>query len=565
MDSTNLDLTPITSGAPFNRTIAQSSYAGPQPVVLLILDGWGIGPNNAGNAIARANTPNLRKYWVAFPHTQLSASGEAVGLPHGEDGNTETGHLNIGTGSIVYQDLPRVNMSIADGTFNSNSAFHHAFDHVRKNNSTLHLMGLIGAGGVHSNIEHLYALLNLCVKEQITQVYIHGFTDGRDSPSTAGITYIQQLQNFCSKVGVGQIATLMGRYYGMDRDKRWERIERAYNALTIGSENCVTDPIPAIQAQYDKGITDEFIEPITICDTDGHKRVIGDNDAVIFFNYRIDRPRELTRAFVLPNFETGEVAESFDPYSIKYEKSHLKKTVGGVVFKRQKVLQNLYFVTMTKYEDNLPVDVAFPPQLTKNPLGQVLSERGLRQLRIAETEKERFVTFYMNGQREIIFPGEQRIIIPSKGAKSYDQIPEMSAHEITQQILQQIQENNFDVIICNFANADMVAHTGNLAATIQACEVIDSAVGQIVDAATAKGGIVFITADHGNAEELINNATGEVDTEHSTYPVPFMIVGKQFLNRSTMLRTGILADVAPTILSVMGIPKPESMTGRALI
>lgn len=565
MDFHSLDLSPSITQTSAPTTPSATAYTGPRPVALLILDGWGLGPNNAGNAILRAKTPNMNSYWSMYPHTQLAASGEAVGLPHGEDGNTETGHLNIGAGSIVYQDLPRINMSIADGSFNINPAFYHAFEHVRTNNSVLHLMGLIGSGGVHSNIEHLYALLHLCAKEKITKVYIHGFSDGRDSPPTAGITYFQQLQDFCNKLGVGKIATLIGRYYAMDRDKRWERIEVAYNALTIAHEPCVTDPIAAIQAQYDKGITDEFLEPISICDEDGKTRVVNDNDAVIFFNYRIDRPRELTRAFVLPNFETGKVAESFDPYAIDYEKSHLKTAVGTPVFQRQKILKNVYFVTMTKYEDTLPVDVAFPPALVKNPLGKVFSDHGLHQLRIAETEKERFVTFYMNGQREVTYPGEDHLILPSKGAKSYDQVPEMSAREITAHILQKVQENAYDVIICNFANADMVAHTGNLNATIQACEVLDDCVGQIVSAITAKGGVVFITADHGNAEELINNATGEVDTEHSTFPVPFMVMSKQLENQPTVLHSGILADVAPTILSLMGIPKPESMTGRALV
>src|SRR5579859_575110 len=560
-----LNLTPIVSGSPFATLAPQSNYHGPRPVVLLILDGWGIGPNNAGNAIRRANTPNMNQYWLTFPHTQLAASGEAVGLPHGEMGNTETGHLNIGAGSIVYQDLPRINMAIADGSFNMNPAFQQAFQHVRQNNSALHLMGLIGAGGVHSNMEHLFALMNLCAREKIARVYIHGFTDGRDSPPTSSITYIQQILEVSQKLGVGRLGTLMGRYYAMDRDKRWERIEKAYNALTIGSANCVKDPIVAIHEQYAKGITDEFIEPISITDENGKCQVIADNDAVILFNYRIDRPRELTRAFVLPNFETEVPTESFDPYSIEYEKSHLKKAVGGATFQRQKILQNLRFVTMTMYEDHLPVDVAFPPQIVKNPLGKVFSDKGLRQLRMAETEKERFVTYYFNGQREVIYPGEDRIILPSKGAKSYDEIPEMSAHEITEHMLQQIQKNIYDVIICNFANADMVAHTGNLQASIKACEVLDEVVEQIVKEVMNHNGIIFITADHGNAEELINNVTGEVDTEHSTYPVPFIAIGKQFAHQNAMLPTGILADIAPTILSVMGIPKPDTMTGRALI
>lgn len=560
-----LELKPMYSGAPFNQTSPQQRYLGPRPAVLLILDGWGIGPNNAGNAIARAHTPNMNTYWAAFPHTQLTASGEGVGLPRGEDGNTETGHLNIGAGSIVYQDLPRINMAIADGTFNSNEAFSRAFEHVRQNNSALHIMGLVGAGGVHSNIEHLYALLTLCAKEKIEKLYIHGFTDGRDSPPTSGKSSVEQVMNFCQKVGVGKVATLMGRYYGMDRDKRWERIEKAYDALTMGAEITAQNPVAAIQEQYDKGTTDEFIEPVTICNDDGSKNLIKDNDSVIFFNFRIDRPRELTRAFVLSDFEHPQIAEGFDPYAINFEKSHIKKTTGTQVFTRKVVLKNLHFVTMTLYEDNLPVDVAFPPQFIRDPIGKVFADHGFRQLRMAETEKEKFVTYYMNGQREEIYPGEDRIILPSKGAKSYDQVPEMSAREITYTMLQQIQKGTYDVIICNFANADMVAHTGNLEASIKACEVLDDVIGQIVREVGNKGGVVFITADHGNCEELINNATGEVDTEHSKYPVPFIIIGKQFMHRNTMLPTGILADVAPTILSVMGIPKPESMNGRSLL
>jgi 2,3-bisphosphoglycerate-independent phosphoglycerate mutase len=566
MEFQTLQLKPLATGTPFNSMYPQKKYTGPQPTVLLILDGWGIGPNNAGNAIARANTPNMRQYWVSFPHTQITASGQAVGLPNGEDGNTETGHLNIGAGSIVYQDLPRINMSIADGTFVTNPAFQRAFAHVRKNNSALHLMGLIGSGGVHSNIEHLYALLNLCVKEKITKVYIHCFTDGRDSPPTAGVTYIQQLQDVCTRLGVGQIASIMGRYYAMDRDKRWERVEKAYNTLIIGSETCVEDPIGQMHTQYNQGVTDEFIEPITVCDKEGKKHLIADNDAVIFFNYRIDRPRELTRAFVLRDFETGSLAEGYDPYLIKYEKSHIKKTASaGVPFQRQKILNNLHFVTMTMYEDKVPTDVAFPPQYIKSPLGEVLAEHGLHQLRMAETEKEKFVTYYMNGQKETIFPGEDHMILPSKGAKSYDQVPEMSAREIAAHMIQQIRRDTYDVIICNFANADMVAHTGNLQASIKACEVLDEVVGQIVREVLVKNGVVMITADHGNCEELINNATGEVDTEHSLYPVPLIIIGNQYLNRPVMLPTGILADIAPTLLSIMGIPKPENMTGRALI
>lgn len=558
-------ITPIVTSQPFTAEFPRKPYQGPRPIVLLVLDGWGIGPNNTGNAIARAKTPNLNRYWLSYPHTQLAASGVAVGLPQGEDGNTETGHLNIGAGSIIYQDLPRINMAIADGSFNSNETFVAACEHVRQHYSSLHIMGLLGSGGVHSNVEHLYALLNFCKQQQLSKVYLHCFMDGRDSPPTAGLSYLQELIKRCQEMGVGEIASLMGRYYAMDRDKRWERIQKAYDAMTLGLGECTPDPVAALNGQYQKNITDEFIEPIIVCDAQGQPKTIKDNDAVIFFNYRIDRPRELTRAFVLPDFEKGVQGESFDPYAIKYEKSHLQSNAGGSTFTRQKVLQNLFFATMTRYEENLPVHVAFPPQFVPDPLGKVFAEHGLHQLRMAETEKEKFVTFYMNGQQDVIFAGEDRVILPSKGAKSYDQIPEMSTREIVAEMINRINKDEYDVIICNLASADMVAHTGNLPATIAACEVIDEEVGKLVSAVYDKGGVVFITADHGNAEELVNNQTGERDTEHSTYPVPLIVVGKQFENQAITLPTGILGDIAPTILKLMGLPVPESMTGRPLI
>lgn len=555
----------IKSGKPFSETYPRKEYKGPKPTVLLILDGWGIGPSNAGNAISRAKTPNMDKFWASCPHTQLEASGQAVGLPQGEDGNTETGHLNIGAGHIVYQDLPRINMSIADGSFDNNQAFLNAINHVKKHNSALHLMGLIGAGGVHSNIEHLYALLHFCKQHELQTVYIHGFTDGRDSPPTSGINYVRQIMERCDSLGVGKIATLMGRYYAMDRDKKWDRIEKAYNALTISvADQCVTDAVGALQEQYDKGTTDEFIEPIVICEPDGTKRVIQDNDAAIFFNYRIDRPRELTRAFVMPDFERGIDDLGFDPYTEKYEKTNIQKKEVIETFERKKKIANLYFVTMTRYEENLPTDVAFPPQNIKMPLGKVFATKGLRQLRITETEKERFVTYYMNGQEEIIFPGEERIIVPSKGVKSYDETPEMSSREIAVAMIEEIRKKNYDVIVANLCNGDMVGHTGNLEATIQACEILDEVVGTIVNEVLLHDGVVLITADHGNAEELINNETGQVDTEHSIYPVPLIVISKELLGKSTMLPSGILADVAPTMLHLMGIDKPDSMTGRAL-
>lgn len=558
---------PILSSLDFDAEHPQKPYNGSKPAVLIMLDGWGIGPNNAGNAIVQARTPNLDKYWLAFPHTQITASGEAVGLPRGEDGNTETGHLNVGAGHIVYQDLPRINMAIADGSLYQNEALLRAVEHTKKFGSTLHLMGLIGSGGVHSNIEHLYSLLNFAKTNNVGQVYIHGFTDGRDSPPTSGINYVQQIMDQCNRIGIGKLATLMGRFYAMDRDKRWDRVQRAYDALTLAENStCTIDPIGVMQEQYNKGVTDEFIEPINICNGDGSHRTIKENDAVVFFNYRIDRPRELTRAFVMPDFETGLIHEAFDPYSEKYNKTNIQEGTRVVeTFERKVTINNLYFVTMTRYEEGLPTDVAFPPQNIKNPLCKVFSEHGLRQLRITETEKERFVTYYMNGQEDVMYHGEDRVIIPSKGVKSYDQAPAMSAYEIADEMIKRIEENKYDVIISNICNGDMVGHTGNLEAAIKACEVVDEVVGKIVTAVLAKGGFVMITADHGNVEEMINNETGQIDTEHSAYPVPLFVIGKQFMGQNQMLPSGILADIAPTMLKLMGIEKPSSMTGRALL
>lgn len=551
---------------PYTSPLEASMSSRPKPIVLLILDGWGIGPPNAGNAINRAHTPNLRKYWVSYPHTQLTASGEAVGLPHGEDGNTETGHLNIGAGKIVYQDLPRINMSIADGTFATNPVFLQAFEHTKRNSSSLHLMGLIGSGGVHSNIEHLFALLSTAKQQGLTNnVYLHLFTDGRDSPPTSATTFITQVIEHCKDLGVGQVATIMGRYYAMDRDKRWDRIQVAYDALTLGSPVKTQDPLSTVQERYANAETDEFLKPISVVGSDQNPRVISDNDAVIFYNFRIDRPRELTKAFVLPNFESGISSEGFDPYTVKYEHTHLKNTPSTQTFRRQKILKNIFFATMTEYERGLPASIAYPPQAVEMPLGRMISQRGLKQLRMSETEKERFVTYYFNGLREDSFANEEHVIIPSQRIATYDLAPEMSAREITNTFIDRLNTNLYDFICINFANADMVAHTGNLDATIKACEVVDECVGKIVTAVNLRGGVVIITADHGNAEELINNKTGEIDTEHSTYPVPFYIIGPMFQNKSTMLPSGILADIAPTILKLMDLPKPDSMTGRVLI
>ncbi len=534
------------------------------PTVLLILDGWGVGPDYPGNAVRLAKTPNMDRLLISYPHTQLEASGEAVGLPKGVEGNSETGHMNIGSGSIIFQDLPRINAAIADGSFATNQAILNTFDHVKKNQSALHLMGLVGSGFVHSSVEHLYALLSLAKEHDLKRVYVHVFTDGRDSPPTSGINYVKRLKDKMSQIGVGEIASVMGRFYAMDRDKKWDRIQKAYDALTLGQDRCAPDPVKVMEEQYAQGITDEYIEPTNICDHEGKPRTIKDGDGVIFFNFRVDRPRELTRAFVLPDFEAGYAGEDYDPYYEKYHHTSIQKAEFVPTFKREKVLKNLYFTTMTEYEKNLPVDVVFPKLRIRENIGKALSKYGLRQLRLTETEKERMVTYYMNGQTNDGHPGEDWVIFPSKGARSYAQVPEMDAVEITDYLVEQLEHQAYDVIICNICNGDMVGHTGDLKAGIKACEVVDKMVGRIEQVVLAKGGRLLITADHGNVEEMIDMKTGEPDTKHSTFPVPFIIVDKKYQGKPKVLPTGILADIIPTMLHLMGLPKPEGMTGRNL-
>ena len=533
------------------------------------MDGWGSAPPSPGNAITLANPITLNSLWASYPHTLLSASGESVGIPRGEPGNTEAGHLNLGAGRIVYQDLPRINLAIAEGSFFKNEVFLEAIAHARTYNSNLHLMGLVGAGGVHSNVEHLYGLLRLAREQQFTRVYLHVFTDGRDSPPSAALTYIQQLEKVVATEQVGTIATVMGRYWAMDRDFRWERTERAYLVLTKGQGKRATSVQEAIESSYKEKKTDEFIEPTLITDESGNPHsLIKDNDAIIFFNYRIDRPRQLTKAFVLPDFEERAQKEwDFDPYMVKYYQKHNVEIPQRPVFQRGPLLQNLYFVTMTQYGKLLPVHVAFPPETVELPLGRVLSERGVRQLRMAESEKERFVTFYFNGQQELPFAGEDRIIIPSPAVATYDLKPEMAAREITAAFLENLRVNpqSYGFTLINFANADMVGHTGNLAAGIVACKTVDSCVGEIVNVVEELGGAVLLTGDHGNAEEMINPITGQPRTEHSDNSVPFIIISKQFVTQPRTLPAGILADVAPTVLYLLGIDKPLVMTGRNLL
>lgn len=541
-------------------------------VLLVVLDGWGLAAPSPGNAISLANTINMNRFWASYPHTQLSASGESVGLPHGEVGNTETGHLNLGAGRIVYQDLQRINMSIADGAFFKNETLIAAINHAKENNSNLHYMGLVGGGGVHSNINHLYALIELALKHNFTRLFLHLFTDGRDSPPTAAKTYVEQIREVISSAGIGQIASIMGRYWAMDRDLRWDRTSKAYFALTEGRGDLVKSPEEAIDLSYSEGKTDEFIEPSIITGSDGKPlSVIKDNDSVVFFNFRIDRPRQLSRAFVFDDFSSANLSPDFDPYLIKYAKTHLPVTPSGIQppFERGVKLKNLFFVTMTQYEKQIVeagAKVAFPPENVKIPIGRVISEAGLRQLRASESEKERFVTFYFNGQQEIPFDGEDRTIVPSPKVSTYDLKPEMSARELTETVLSRLRDvGDYKFILLNFANADMVGHTGNIGAAVKACNVVDECLEKLSSWILAYGGTMLITADHGNAEEMINAQTGQIETEHSANPVPFIAISKDLLGRSQVLTSGILADVAPTILKILGLEIPSSMTGRNLL
>ncbi len=540
-----------------------------RPIVLLILDGWGIAPPGPGNAISLANLKVFPKYWSSYPHTQLDASGLAVGLPDGEDGNTETGHINIGAGRIVYQDLPRINMSIADGSFAKNEAFLGAARYVAKHRSHLHIMGLISDGMVHASREHLYALLELFKSQNCCKdVYLHLFTDGRDSPPKSALRFVSEVEAKCQKLGVGSIATVAGRYYAMDRDGRWERTEKAYDSLTTEIGLIADGAQQAIEQSYASGRTDEFIEPTIIRDANGSITPrIRNNDAVIFYNFRIDRPRQLTKAFVLSDFETHTPSITFDPYTIKYHHKHILESTEDSrnhPFQRKVKLENLFFVSMTEYERGLPVVVAFPPQKVHNPLGSVFSEKGLRQLRMSETEKERFVTYYFNGMREVPYPAEDHLIIPSPKVATYDLKPEMSAYELTDKLIDRVSIGVYSFIVVNFANPDMVGHTGNIPAAVKAVEVVDECLGKIIATVLSLDGSCVITADHGNVEEMLGSA-GEVDTEHSTFPVPFIVIDHVFDNYPQVLPKGKLADVGPTILSLRDIPVPADMTGRNLL
>lgn len=538
-------------------------------VVLIVLDGFGIAPEGPGNAIHLANPTNINSFLYTYPNTQLKASGEAVGLPASEVGNTEVGHINLGAGKIVYQDLPRINMAIADGSFYRTEAFLKAVEHVKKTKGNLHIMGLVGQGTVHSSVDHLHALLFFAKQQGLTNVFIHAITDGRDSPPKSAMEIIKPLEDKIKELGVGKIASIMGRYYAMDRDRRWERIEKAYVCLTKNEGQFAESAEKAISYGYSKNQTDEFLDPTSVTENGKPITTIKEGDTVIFFNYRIDRPRELTKAFVLDDFQKeANKTLSFDPYAAKYDKTNIQTKSPEAFnppFQRGDKIKNLLFITMTEYEEKLPVTIAFPPNIVNLPLGKLLSDKGIPQLRMAETEKERFVGFYFNGHREDVYPKEERVIIPSPKVPTYDQKPEMSAYELTEYLMRKMKENKHPFILINFANADMVGHTGSIDATIKAVNVLDECLGKIVQTAQTTGHYVLITADHGNAEQKINPSTGQISTEHTNNPVPFIAIHSSFQGRLVKLQPGILADIAPTILSLFDVLKPAEMTGRNLL
>ena len=499
------------------------------PTTLIIMDGFGTGAQSAGNAIANAPTPNLDRIFAECPGCRLSASGLDVGLPEGQMGNSEVGHTNIGAGRVVFQDLPHISRDIQSGEFFKNTAYTEAMENCREWGSALHLMGLLSDGGVHSHITHLFALLQMAREQGIEKVYVHCFLDGRDVPPTSGKHFVEQLQAKLQQLGVGQIATVMGRYYAMDRDKRWDRLQRAYDAMVCGPAPYEPAPAAEVQKSYDAGVTDEFREPV-VCAKGAQFQ---DNDSVIFFNFRPDRAREITRTMVDEDF------------------TDVQRTTGFVP---------VHFVCTTEYDATMPnVTVAYPRQKLENIFGEYISKLGLTQLRIAETEKYAHVTFFFNGGVEQVFPGEDRVLIASPKVATYDLKPEMSAYEVMEEAVRRILSGAYDVIILNFANCDMVGHTGIYEAACKAVTTVDECVAKVVEATSKMGGISLITADHGNAERMVDT-DGEPFTAHTTNPVPFYIVGA-----NVRLRDGRLADIAPTMLDLMGLEKPAEMDGETLI
>lgn len=504
-----------------------------KPYALIILDGFGKNERREGNAIYTANTPNIDKYLADHPNTIVHASGLDVGLPDGQMGNSEVGHTNIGAGRIVYQELTRITKSIEDGDFFENEALVKAVENCKKNDSALHLMGLLSPGGVHSHTNHLYGLLRLAKKNGIEKVHVHAFLDGRDVPPSSAVEYIKEAIEKMRDIGVGDIATVMGRYYAMDRDNRWERVSKAYDAIVYGEGVEAESAVTAVEESYNNDVTDEFVVP-TVIKKDGEPLgKVSENDSVVFFNFRPDRARELTRTIV---------DEDFSGFEREYFKT--------------------CFVTMTQYDATMPnVEVAFKPEQLVNTFGEYISKKGLRQLRIAETEKYAHVTFFFNGGVEKPYDGEDRALINSPKVATYDLKPEMSAYEVTDEVVKRIDGGEYDVIILNFANCDMVGHTGVFDAAVKAVEAVDECLGRVIDAIERQGGVALVTADHGNADQMIDYETGEPFTAHTTNVVPLILIGRDDLK----IRSGRLADLTPTMLDLMGLEKPAEMTGESLI
>ena len=504
-------------------------------VMLMILDGYGISEAEEGNSVKSANTPNINEIMKLNPSTIIHTSGLDVGLPEGQMGNSEVGHTNLGAGRIVYQDLAKITKSIEDGDFFSIPEFVEAIENCKRNNTKLHIMGLLSDGGVHSHIRHLIGLLELAKRKDFEDVYVHCFLDGRDTPPASAEGYISMLEEKMKEKGVGKIATITGRFYAMDRDKRWERVEKAYRALVHGEGEKFSSATVAIEDSYQKEVFDEFVKPTIICNSNNEPVAkIGENDSIIFFNFRPDRAREITRTIVDPDFDG---------------------------FKREKFF-NTYFVCFTNYDETMPnVNIAFRKEELKNTLGEIIGNLGMKQLRIAETEKYAHVTFFFNGGEEKQYPGEDRILVPSPKVETYDLKPEMSALEVTDKVVEAIESEKYNCIILNYANPDMVGHTGNIEASIKALETLDGCVKRVIEAVEKVNGIALITADHGNAEQMINLKTGEPHTAHTTNPVPLVMVG----NSNVKLKEGRLADIAPTILDLLNVEKPVEMTGESLL
>jgi len=500
-----------------------------KPLILMILDGFGIAPEK-GNAIKAANKPNIDKLFAENPVTQIGASGMDVGLPDGQMGNSEVGHTNMGAGRIVYQELTRITKTINEDKLKENEAIVNAMDKAIENGTALHLMGLLSSGGVHSHNTHLYGILELAKKKGLENVYVHAFLDGRDVPPSSAADFMDELLDKMKEIGVGKVATVSGRYYAMDRDNNWDRVEKTYAAMVYGEGEKAECPVCAVKNSYDKGVTDEFVVPVVV---DGGAQV-KPNDSVIFFNFRPDRAREITRTFVDPEFKGFERKNGFFPVN---------------------------FVCMTQYDATMPnVDVAFKPQTLKNTLGEYVSNKGMTQLRIAETEKYAHVTFFFNGGVEKQYEGEDRILVKSPAVATYDLQPEMSAYEVTDKLVPAIESGKYDMIILNYANCDMVGHTGVFEAAVKAVEAVDTCVGRVVEAIKKMGGVALITADHGNADKMVD-ADGSPFTAHTTNPVPFCVVGYDCQLREG----GRLADIAPTMLQIMGLEQPAEMDGVSLI